>query len=226
MTKTPAASEQALRTLAEEQAALLSELPDSLSAEARQVLHELRVHQIELELQNEELRRTQGELEASRARYFDLYDLAPVGYITLSEPGLILEANLTATRLLGIARRELIQRPLSRFIHPEDLKTYFQHRKQLFATGESLACEVRLLRKDAAPCWVRYDSSTEQNAHGGTVCRATFCDITDRRQTDEARQQALNLLMNIADRVPGVVYQFQFRPDGSSCIPFASDAIR
>ena len=145
MTKTPTQAlstslGQALRALAEEKAALLPEPPDSSSEEARQALHELRVHQIELELQNEELRRTQGELEASRARYFD--------------------------------------------------------------------------------------SSAEQNANGATVCRATFCDITDRRQTDEARQRALNLLMNIADRVPGVVYQFQFCPDGSSCIPFASDAIR
>ena len=69
-------------------------------------------------MQNEELRRTQEELEASRARYFDLYDLAPVGYFTLSEQGLILEANLTAARLLGVARGALVKQPLSRFILP------------------------------------------------------------------------------------------------------------
>src|SRR5579863_8611523 len=92
---------------------------------ARRALHELRVHQIELEMQNEELRRTQEELEASRARYFDLYDLAPVGYFTLSEQGLILEANLTAAKLLGVPRGTLVKQPLSRFVLREDQDTYY-----------------------------------------------------------------------------------------------------
>ena len=84
----------------------------SRSPEAtEQVLHELEVHQIELEMQNDELRRTQSELEAARARYFDLYDLAPVGYVTLSETGLILEANLTAAQMLGVDRRALVKQP-------------------------------------------------------------------------------------------------------------------
>ena len=88
--------------------------------EARQTLHKLRVHQIELGLQNEELRQAQAELEDSQARHFDLYDLAPVGYCTLSEKGLILEANLTVATLLGVARGEMVTQPISRFILPED----------------------------------------------------------------------------------------------------------
>ncbi len=86
--------------------------------QVRQTLHELQVHQIELEMQNEELRRAQRELEASQARYFDLYDLAPVGYCTLSEQGLILEVNLTAATLLGVTRSTLVKQPLTRFIFP------------------------------------------------------------------------------------------------------------
>ena len=86
--------------------------------ETLRLVHELQVHQVELEMQNEELRRAQEELEASRARYFDLYDLAPVGYFTVSEQGTILEANLTAATLLGIERGTLLAQPLTRFVAP------------------------------------------------------------------------------------------------------------
>jgi PAS domain-containing protein len=114
-------------------------IPENMEAlspeETRQMLHELRVHQIELEMQNEELRRTQEKLDAARARYFDLYDLAPVGYFTLSEQGLILETNLTASAMLGLARGSLVKQQLSRFILPEDQDIYYRRRKLLFETG-------------------------------------------------------------------------------------------
>ena len=104
--------------------------------EARELLHELRVHQIELEMQNEELRRAQMALDASRARYFDLYDLAPVGYLTISESGLILEANLLACSIAGVSRGALVKQPISKLIVEEDQDIYYLHRKKLFATGE------------------------------------------------------------------------------------------
>ncbi|MEI6308742.1 MAG: PAS domain-containing protein, partial [bacterium] len=107
-----------LRKAAEEKARSLEmqELEALSPEETRQMLHELRVHQIELEMQNEELRRAQEELNISRARYFDLYDLVPVGYCTLSEKGLILEANLAAATLLGVSRGALVKQLISRFI--------------------------------------------------------------------------------------------------------------
>ena len=153
-------SGQALRRRAEalagERAGEMPENLELLSPEvARRALHELRVHQIELEMQNEELRRTQEELEVSRARYFDLYDLAPVGYFTLSEQGLILEANLTAAKLLGVARGALVKQPLSRFILREDQDIYYLHRKALLETGTPQAWELRVLKEDAALLWVR-----------------------------------------------------------------------
>jgi len=135
-----ASSGQDLRRRAEEiareKAAPSAENLQALSPEeTRQTLHELRVHQIELEMQNEELRRAQADLDAARARYFDLYDLAPVGYCTISEKGLILEANLTAATLLGVARGALVNQPFTRFILLEDQDIYYLHRRQLFETG-------------------------------------------------------------------------------------------
>jgi diguanylate cyclase (GGDEF)-like protein/PAS domain S-box-containing protein len=165
-------------------------MPEDLEAlspdVARRALHELRVHQIELEMQNVELRRTQEELEGSRARYFDLYDLAPVGYFTLSERGLILEANLTAAKLLGVARGALVKQPLSRFILPEDQDIHYRHFKPLLETGTPQSWELRLLRKDAAPFWARVEATTAQDADGASVCRAAVSDITERKRAEDA----------------------------------------
>ena len=106
----PTVTEPALAQRAEDRALRMGvEDVGMLSPEAaRQLVHELRMHQIELEMQNEELRRRQETLEASWARYFNLYDLAPVGYFTLSHKGLILEANLSAAALLGVPRGALV----------------------------------------------------------------------------------------------------------------------
>ena len=199
-------SGQALRKRAEalagERAGGMPENLEALSPEvARRALHELRVHQIELEMQNEELRRTQEELEVSRARYFDLYDLAPVGYFTLSEQGLILEANLTAAKLLGVARAALVKQPLSRFILPGDQDIHYRHRKQLLETGAPQSWELRLLRKDAAPFWARVEATTAQDADGAAVWRAVVSDITESKRTEEekAKLEAQNRQLQKAE---------------------------
>jgi PAS domain S-box-containing protein len=189
-----AESLQALRkraqALANERA---GEMPENLEAlspgQARRALHELRVHQIELEMQNEELRRTHAELEVSRARYFDLYDLAPVGYFTLSEQGLILEANLTAAKLLGVARGALVKKPLSRFVLPGDQDIYYLHRKALLQTGAPQAWEMRVLKKDAAPLWVQAEATTAQDADGVSVWRAIVSDIAERKRAEKHAEE-------------------------------------
>ena len=173
--------------LAGERAGEMPENLETLSPEAaRRTLHELRVHQIELEMQNEELRRAQEELEISRERYFDLYDLAPVSYFTMSEHGIILEANLTGATLLGVARGALVKQPLSRFILPEDQDIHYQHRKALFATGAPQAWELRLLKKDAAPFWVRIEATTASGTDGVSVWRAVVSDITENKRAERA----------------------------------------
>ncbi len=167
--------------------------PENLAAvspeEDPKLLHELQVHQIELEMQNEELRRTHEELEASRARYFDLYDLAPVGYCTLSEQGLILEANLTASAMLGVARGALLEQPLARYVLPEDQGLYHAHRTRLLATGAPQGCELRLRCAAAAPFWARIDATMRRDPGSGVpVCRAVLIDISALKRVEEVLQ--------------------------------------
>ncbi len=158
---------------------------------------ELCVHQIE-EMQNEDLRQFQSELDAARKRYFDMYDLAPVGYCTLSEKGLILEANLTAATLLGIARSALIKQPISRFIHKEDQDIYYLHCKQLFETVEPQDCELRMVKKVRAQFWARFESNVVRNVNGNPLIRVVISDITKYKKAEEAlveREQYLQTIL-------------------------------
>src|SRR3972149_1439651 len=97
-----------------------AELKYASDVDLRRLVHELHVHQIELEMQNEELRRIQKELEESRNRYFDLYDFAPIGYLTLNKTGLIHEANITAAGQLGLDKSFLINKPFYHYIERKD----------------------------------------------------------------------------------------------------------
>ena len=164
-------------------------LPENPAAlppeELRKILHELRVHQIQLEMQNEELRRTQAQLDSARARYFDLYDLAPVGYLTLSERGLILEVNLTAADMLDTDRGALAKRPISLFIFKEDQDIYYLHRKQLFETGAPQICDLRLVKKDGTAFWAHLEGTLAQNPDCAPVCRLVISDITGRKLAEE-----------------------------------------
>ena len=170
-------------------------------AAARLTLHELRVHQIELEMQNEELRQSQAELEAARARYFDLYDLAPIGYVTLDEKGVVSEANIPASTLLGMARNELVRQPFFRFILTDDRDIYYLHRKHLVESGEPQACELRMVKKDGAVFWAHLAATAAQDPGGETSCRIVISDITGRRQTEEAlRDLNKNLEMRVLER--------------------------
>ncbi|MFW6297187.1 MAG: PAS domain-containing sensor histidine kinase [Desulfosalsimonas sp.] len=176
--------------------------PDSTSdmspEQGRKIIHELRTHQIELELQNEELRRAQIELDASRARYFDLYELAPVGYCTVSQKGLITEANLTAAKLLNTARETLVKQPMSRFIHKQDQDIFYLHRKRLFKTGEPQVCELRMSSGNRPSVWVRLDASVSADENHAPVYRVVITDITKRKQ---AEKELLELNENLEQKV-------------------------
>lgn len=186
---------QALREHAEvltrSQSAPQSDRLATLSPEAtRDLLHELQVHRIELEMQNDELRRTQVEHDASRARYFNLFDLAPVGYCSLSEQGLILQANLAAAALLGATRSTLVKQPISRFIFKADQDTWYLHRKLLAETGQAQSLQLRLVQQDGAQVWVQVAARAANEASGPPVMLVVLSDISDRKLMEAAMRES------------------------------------
>ena len=189
-----------LRRRAEEKARLDEEWAlKTLSLEdAKNMFHELRVYQIELEMQNEELRRTQHELQASRARYFDLYDLAPIGYLALSEQGLILEGNLAAASMFGMERKSLLKKPISQFILREDQDVYYLHRKKVFETDKLQMWEMRMVRADGSHFWARLQANLRNNGEYWI----TFSDITERKRAEEAQQKSEKFYRSILQTTP------------------------
>jgi diguanylate cyclase (GGDEF)-like protein/PAS domain S-box-containing protein len=164
------------------------------------LVHELQIHQVELEVQNEELRRTQEELQLSREQYFDLYDIAPVGYFVLSEKGVILEANLTGANMLGVVPRDLRAQLFSSLVFKADQDIYYLHRKHLFATQEPQACEMRMVRGDGTLLWARVEAILAQHAKSGKpVCRAVMSDISRQKQVEEAIQAGEEKYRTVAD---------------------------
>ena len=176
---------QALRQRAEDifrgqKAALQNDdVPQSVAA-MQTTVHELRVHQIELEMQNEELRRAQLELDASRERYFDLYDLAPVAYCTVSEQGQILEANMTAAVLLGTTRSKLVGQRISRYIVKSHQDTYYLHTKRMFTSAQPKAFELQMSKGDGVDFWVSMQTAFVRDASGTPVQRMVLHDVTER----------------------------------------------
>jgi PAS domain S-box-containing protein len=152
--------------------------------EMQEICHDLEVHEIELEMQNEELIHTYQELDNSNKRYFDFYNLAPVGYLTLSEEGLILEANLTSSTLLGISTQILIQKPVSHFILQEDQDIYYLYNKSFSDQTKQPSCELRMLHSDGTSFWVQLESST-QNSDGIVLHRLIISPINERKKAQE-----------------------------------------
>ena len=183
-----------------------SRIPKNLGMQspddALRLYNELQVHQIELVMQNEELRRTQRELETSRERYFDLYDLAPVGYVTLNKTGFVLEANLTWANMLGLLRSDIVHQPLTRFILPEDQDIYYHSHRALVETGTLQVCEVRILRRGKAPFWCQLEVTMSEDAEGASVYRAVMSDITGRRKMEEMLRESEELFRLTFDRSP------------------------
>lgn len=188
MTNMQTESAQTLRQRAEEKSRFdeSSALKTLSLKDAQLLFHELRVYQIELEMQNEELRRAQHELGASRARYINLYDQAPVGYLTLNEQGVIEEANLAVATMFGVPRNALLEKPISEFIFREDQDAYCLHRKKVYEESEVQDWEMRMVRADGSLFWARLLATPAQD---GEYLIALH-DITKRKRTEDALRES------------------------------------
>jgi len=154
--------------------------------EIQALIHELQVHRVELEVQNEQLRDAQVELEEARDRYLELYDFAPVGYLTLDLTGTILDANLAAADLLGVDRRSLIQARLSRFIARDFQDTWYLLLQRFSVAGVKETCELELVKSDGVPVFVQFEGvSARDEKRENSRIQTCVVNITRRKQLEE-----------------------------------------
>ena len=170
--------------------------PATAEMDQKKLIHELQVHQIELEMQNEELHHAREEVEEILAKYTDLYNFAPVGYLTFDEKGLILELNLTAGQLLGIERIFLFNKPFSSYIQRGFQDRFYLHLQEVLESSVKETCELVLKKNDG----VTFDAQLESvvvKVDGRKVVRTALTDITEHKRAEEAVKHERDLLQTI-----------------------------
>lgn len=152
---------------------------------ALNLVHELQVHQVELEIQNEELKAAREDLSRARDRYRDLYDFAPVGYLTLSKHSIIREANITICQILGVKRENLLKRRLTEFIAPESQDEFYRHRRDILRTGKRQTCELVIRCTDGGFFWAAIDCTRDTDG-----LRVIVTDISSRKRAEEILRES------------------------------------
>ena len=155
------------------------------------LIHELEVHQIELELQNEELQRSSLELKAARDSYAELFDLAPVGYLILDPTGRMLRINLTGAEMLGMHRTQSHGSDFFRFVAEEHRDTLYRHLRQVFNDPTRQDCELELMLADGARFFVKlYSVAQADGDEGNPHCLSLVSDITGLKKAEVISRQA------------------------------------
>lgn len=179
---------------------------DTVREALRHLIHELQVHELELEIQNRELRNVQIELERSRDRYAHLFDFAPIGYLILDGRGVIQEVNLTGAAMTGYERRLLVGYPFTRFLSKEGRLVFLSCLRECRSAGRKLATELVLIGKEGSGLPVRlYIEAAESDPVNGCEYRMAMVDLREQRQAEELAQQAvklqaINVALQAADR--------------------------
>lgn len=194
----PVETSAALRRRAE--AELRSASPPQPAGDPRRLLHELQAHQIQLEMQNEELRDAREHLEASVEKYTDLYDFAPVGYFSLDEMGRIQEVNLTGATMLQVERSKLLQRRFAGFVSRDHLPTLETFLQDVFASADKQVCELAIETGSKRSVWVDLQATKSAfPVDGSPRCRIAVSDISARKRAAVAQLRVEELeALNIA----------------------------
>jgi PAS domain S-box-containing protein len=165
--------------------------------ELRHVIEELKIYRIELEMQNQELLETQNKLEKSRQKYSDLYDFAPVSYLTLNRDGKIMEANLTATKIIDVPRKSLIGTLLYSYIANEDRDSFYLNLREIFKNHRKHTCEIRLV--GTPPLYLRLDSIHDTGDK--EICRIIMTDITEQKKMEIELSQSERQLKVLSSKL-------------------------
>ena len=209
-------STRSLRDNAEKQlASLQKRSPDLKGQTPEQLIHELQVHQIELEMQAEELRKSHLALEKSRDKFFDLYDFAPTGILTLSEKGLIVEVNLTGSTLLGVERCKLVRIRFSTFVAPEDRDQWYLYITNLLRQEEKQCCTLLLKLTDGSAFPARLEGVRLWNGGIHNEVRIAFSDITDLKKAEETLRQSERRYRAISETTTDFIFSC-IKPEGGT----------
>jgi PAS domain S-box-containing protein len=200
----PGKENQKLRRKAEKKAILEEDSPENLSeTDLRKLIHELRVHQIELEMQNDELRKIQIELQIAHDQYQELFDEAPVGYLIMDTTGNILNANQRVTGILAAEKKEIIGHSFYEFISRDDKDSFYLYLKKLQKLGKTDGIELRLKHNNDT-IFAFLDSSLTRDENKNSSVRLSLLDITLRKQAELELQESREKLRNLSAHILSV----------------------
>lgn len=187
MKKTAGKGPPDLRKMAEKKLKSQARRIAALSGQSiDELVHELGTHQIELEIQNEELRRAQVAIEKAMRRYADLYEFAPVGYFILSEKGVVQSVNITGAEMLGLERGGVLRMPFSKFLVKEYREAFSGHIRDVFSSRMKQTVELKLKTTDKTGIFVKVESVFSEDAEdNAAMCRTALVDISQRKQAEE-----------------------------------------
>lgn len=216
-----AASQNSLRTRAEKALSRTDvTLPESGEKNQQKILHELQVYRVELEMQNDELRRTQQQLEESRNRYTDLYDYAPVGYFSLSPKGEITMLNVTGAQLLGYSRSRLLGTMFANYVEEKSRDTFYFFKNHVLNTTKSQTCDLKLISHGEVTFFAHLEGVQVEDAESGRkTFRIAVLDITERKIAQQRLQESEENLREAHELAGLASWTYYFATKAIVCSP-------